>query len=235
MNPALDQITNSTSFGLFLTVGSYAMAARLQKRLGGTPLLHPVLVGSCTAALVLWAFHIPVEHFRHGADMIHILLGPATVALAVPLYRQVSRIRSALVPVLGSVLVGSIVASSSAVLVARWLGATKVISLSLAPKSVTTPIAMAVAEAIGGDPGLAALAVVATGILGAIAGAGFFKLLRIKDARAIGLGFGVASHGVGTSRAIQLGETEGAFSSLAMGLAGFLTAILLPIAVRLFG
>ena len=235
MIPAFAQITESIPFGLFLTVGSYALAARFQKRMGGTPLLHPVLVGSGAAAVCLWAFHIPVERFRRGADMINILLGPATVALAIPLYRQVSRIRSSLVPVLGSVLAGSVVASASAVAIARCLGATTVTSLSLAPKSVTTPIAMAVSEAIGGDPGLAALAVVATGILGAVAGAGFFRLMKIKDSRAIGLGFGVASHGVGTSRAIQLGETEGAFSSLAMGLAGLLTAVFLPFCVRLFG
>jgi len=222
-------------FGIFLTVGVFALAARLQKRLGGSALVHPVLLAAAGIAIFLRGFDIPLEHYRKGADFIHLLLGPATVALAVPLFRQVSRIRESLLPVLASVLTGAVVASGSAVGIAHLLGASRTTLLSLAPKSVSTPIAIGVSESIGGKPGLAVLCVVVTGILGAVTGAGFFRLLRIRDERAIGLGFGVAAHGIGTSRALQLGETQGAFSSLAMGLTGLVTAVLLPVFVGLFG
>lgn len=227
--------TDSVAFGLVLVLGAFAAASRLQKRAGGTPLLHPVLVASGALALALHVAGVPLGHFRRGADLVHLLLGPATVALAVPLYRQMARVRRSLVPVLGSVLVGAVTAAASAAAIAHLMGASRTTALSLSPKSVTTPIAMALAESIGGDPGVAVLSVTATGILGAILGAGFFHLLRIRDPRAIGIGFGTAAHGVGTSRALELGETEGAFSSLAMGLTGLVTAGLLPWFVRLFG
>jgi len=225
----------SIPFGIFLTLGSYVLAVRSQRRLGGSQLANPVLVSSAAIALFLHLSKIPLDHFRRGADFIHILLGPATVALAVPLFHQVGRLRQSLVPVLGSVLFGALVASGSAVAIARSLGASRTTMLSLAPKSVSTPIAIGISESIGGSPGLTVLCVVVTGILGAATGAGFFRLLRIRDPRAIGLGLGVASHGIGTSRALQMGEIQGAFSSLAMGLTGLLTAVLLPIFVRLWG
>lgn len=235
MSTELEEFSRSVPFGIFLTVGLFVFATRVQKRVGGSPWLHPVLIGAGSITLGLHLFGIPLEHYRKGADFIHILLGPATVALAVPLFRQVSRIRESLFPVLASVLAGSIAASGSAVGIAHLLGASRTTLLSLAPKSVSTPIAMGLSESIGGDPGRTVLFVAFTGILGAVAGAGFFRLLRIRDERAIGIGFGVASHGVGTSRALQLGETQGAFSSLAMGLTGLGTAVLLPVFVRLFG
>lgn len=227
--------TDSVAFGLFLVLGAYAAAARLQRRVGGSPLLHPVLVASGALAVGLHVSGVPAGHFRRGADFVHLLLGPATVALAVPLHRQISRVRRSLWSVLGAVFAGAVTAAASAAGIARLLGASRVTSLSLAPKSVTTPIAMAVADSIGGDPGIAVLCVTTTGILGAMLGAGFFRMLRIRDPRAIGLGFGTAAHGVGTSRALELGETEGAFSSLAMGLTGLVTAVLLPWFARLFG
>lgn len=229
----LSELAGTVPFGLSLTVGAFVLGQRLQKRLGGSPLLQPVLFASLTIALFLWFTGIPGPAYRVGADLVHHLLGPATVALAVPLYRQLGRVRSSLLPVLVSVLAGAVTACGVAVGVAKLLGASSLTLLSIAPKSVSTPIAIGVSEAIGGDPGRAVLCVVFTGILGAVTGAGFFRLLGIRDARAIGLGFGVSAHGIGTSRALQLGETEGAFSGLAMGLTGLVTAVLLPVAMRL--
>lgn len=228
-------LTDCIPFGLALTLGAFALARRLQRGLGGHPLLQPVLLASVGIAASLHLGKVPIEHYRKGADLIHILLGPATVALAVPLYRQIGRVRASLIPVLGSILAGSVVAAGSAVGIARLLGATRLTLLSIAPKSVSTPIAIGVSQSIGGDPGRAVLCVVFTGILGAVTGAGFFRLLRIRDPRAVGIGMGVSAHGIGTSRAVQLGETEGAFSSLAMGLTGLVTAVLLPLFVAWLG
>ena len=235
MSNGLASLTASIPFGLGLTLGAFVLGQRLQKRLGNSPLLQPVLFASIAIALFLYFTKIPVANYRQGANLVHHLLGPATVALAVPLYHQVARIRASLVPVLGSILLGSVTASGSAVVIAHLLGASRLTLLSIAPKSVSTPIAIGVSEAIGGDPGRAVLCVVFTGILGAVTGAAFFRSLRIRDPRAIGIGLGVSAHGIGTSRALQLGETEGAFSSLAMGLTGLVTAVLLPLFVRLLG
>lgn len=223
----------SPLFGLVATLLAFFAASRLQRRMGGHPLFHPVLPAIVVIAVFLWLLHIPAARYFSGAQIIHFLLGPATVALAVPLYAQLHHVRRALVPVLFSIVIGSMTAAGSAVLLAKLLGASRVTILSLAPKSVSTPIAMGVAGKIGGDPGRTVLFVVVTGVLGAIIGSGLFKLLRIRDSRAIGLGMGVASHGVGTSRALQIDETAGAFSSLAMGLTGIITAVLLPIFARL--
>lgn len=235
MNTDLAGLTSSIPFGLAITLTAFVLAQQLQKRLGNSPLLQPVLIASIAIALFLYLTRIPVANYRQGANLVHHLLGPATVALAVPLYRQIGRIRASLVPVLGSILLGSVTAAGSAVGIARLLGASRLTLLSIAPKSVSTPIAIGVSEAIGGDPGRAVLCVVLTGILGAVTGAGFFRLLRIRDPRAAGIGLGVSAHGIGTSRALQMGETEGAFASLAMGLTGLVTAVLLPIFVHILG
>lgn len=227
--------TDSVPFGLFLAVGAYVAACRFRRFLGPLAFLPPVLVAAVAVAVGLHLSGVPLAHFRRGADTIHALLGPATVALAVPLYQEVSRIRQSLLPVLASVAVGAVAAAAGAAWIAHLLGASPATVLSVAPKSVTTPIAMSLSESIGGVPGTTILCVAGTGILGAVAGSGFFRILGVRDPRAVGLGLGVAAHGIGTSRAFQLGGTEGAFSGLAMGLTGFLTAVLLPIFVRLLG
>lgn len=228
-------LSRTIPFGLAATLAAYALGVRLQRRLGGSQLFQPVLFAALAIALFLLGSGIAGSDYRIGADLIHHLLGPATVALAVPLYRQLGRIRSSLLPVLASILTGSVVACAVAVGTARLLGASRLTLLSIAPKSVSTPIAIGVTEAVGGDPGRAVLCVVFTGILGAASGAWFLRILGVRDPRARGLGLGVSAHGIGTSRALEMGEAEGAFSGLAMGLTGLVTATLLPVAVRLFG
>lgn len=232
---SLAELSRTVPFGLGVTLAAYAVGVRLQRRLGGSQLFQPVLFASLSIAIFLWRVGIVGADYRIGADLVHQMLGPATVALAVPLHRQLGRIRSALLPVLASIMTGSVVASGVAVGGAWLLGASRLTLLSIAPKSVSTPIAIGVSEAVGGDPGRAVLCVVFTGILGAASGAWIFRVLRVRDARARGLGLGVAAHGIGTSRALQMGETDGAFSGLAMGLTGLVTATLLPVVVELFG
>ncbi len=228
----LRDLSASPLFGLVLTLVPFFLATRLQRRMGGHPLFNPVLPAIIAISVFLLLLKVPAERYFTGAQLINFLLGPATVALAVPLYGQIHRIRSTLFPVLSAIVAGSVTAAGSAALLAHLLGASFMTTLSIAPKSISTPIAMGVSEKIGGDPGLTVLFVVATGVLGAMIGSGVFRILRIRDVRAIGLGMGVSSHGIGTSRALQIDEMAGAFSSLAMGLTGIVTAVLLPIFVR---
>jgi len=159
---------------------------------------------------------------------VHFLLGPATVALAIPLYRQFRRMRAMAVPLSVTLMIGSTTAIVSAWLVGQWLGADEPTLISLAPKSVTTPIAMAVAEALGGLPSLTAALVITTGILGAMTAQSLFRLMRIHDAAAQGFAIGISAHGIGTARAFQISPEAGAFAALAMAANGLLTALLAP-------
>ncbi len=180
--------------------------------------------------MCLQGFGVPYATYRQGAGFIHFLLGPAVVLLAVPLYRQRSLIRASGGYVLAALGVGLPIGILSAVGIAWALGAHRETLLSLAPKSVTAGIAIGVSGAIGGVPALTAILVIMTGIIGGIAGPTVVRLAGVRDARAIGLGIGLASHGIGTARALQMGEVTGAFSGLAMSLNGVLTAVLLPMA-----
>jgi len=169
------------------------------------------------------------QTYFDGAQFVHFLLGPATVALAIPLYAQFDRLRRMALPLLGALLVGSLTAALSAVAIGGLLGASEATQLSLAPKSVTTPIAMGIAERIGGLPSLTAILVIATGILGAMGASFIYRALKIEDDAVRGFALGIASHGIGTARAFQESEQTGAFAALAMGLNGLMTALLLPV------
>jgi predicted murein hydrolase (TIGR00659 family) len=168
------------------------------------------------------------ERYFAGAQFVHVLLGPATVALAVPLVRQLPRLRRAALPLGAALLAGSVTAIVSAVVVALLLGATPELAYTLGPKSATSPIAMAVSERLGGIPALTAALVIAAGIFGAVFGRYLFMLLGIRSDAARGFALGLASHGIGTARAFQVSPGMGAFAGLAMGLNGALTALLAP-------
>jgi predicted murein hydrolase (TIGR00659 family) len=176
---------------------------------------------------------IPYGSYFEGAQFVHFLLGPATVALAVPLYRQLAKLRTLWLPVCVALLAGACTAALSAAVIARLLGATPVTALSLAPKSVTAPVAMGISERVGGLPSLTAVLVVMTGILGAVLGSRIFDLLRIRDDSIRGVAMGVTSHGIGTARAFQISTEMGAFSGLAMALSALLSSLLLPGLLRL--
>lgn len=217
--------------GLLLTLLAYQAACWLQQRARFHPVANPVLIAIVLVAAVLLIGGIPYSQYFAGAKLVHFLLGPATVALAIPLYAHMRRLRAQLLPILLALLAGSLTAISSAMLIAHWLGASAPVVLSLAPKSVTTPIGMAIAERIGGLPSLTAVLVIVTGIVGAVAAKALFRLMRIDDEAVQGLAIGVAAHGIGTARAFQMSEQTGAFAALAMGLNGALTALLLPLAL----
>jgi predicted murein hydrolase (TIGR00659 family) len=225
----------SPLFGLTLTLVIYILAQMLFVRLGSHPILHPVLISVLLLMAILWWTRIPYNHYFNGGQYLHFLLGPATVALALPLYQQWARLRRLWLPILIALLAGSLVGALSAIGIARLLGLDLQTQLSLAPKSVTTPVAMSITEILGGIPSLTAALVVLTGILGALLGPWLLQRLGFRDESIKGLALGVAAHGIGTARALQLGNQMGAFAGLAMALSALVTALLLPWALKLLG
>ena len=219
----------SPLLGLTVTLLAYQAGYWLYRKSGHNPLVNPVLIAVVALVALLKLTATDYGVYFEGAQFVHFLLGPATVALAVPLYQQLRQLRRSLLAVLVSVTAGSATAAASAVAIAWALGASRETLLSLAPKSVTTPIAMGIAEQIGGLPSLTAVLVILTGMTGAMLATSTLNLLRIGDWRARGLAVGVAAHGIGTARAILVHPVAGAFAGLAMGLNGVATALLLPL------
>lgn len=222
-------LSASPLFHLTLTLLAFQAASWVFERAGRTPLLNPVLIAVILVVGVLLATGTSYATYFEGAQFVHFLLGPATVSLAVPLYRQWHRVRASALAIGASLVTGSLTAILSAVVTARVLGGSDQIIASLAPKSVTAPVAMAIAEELGGVPSLTAVVVIVTGIFGAMFGPLVLNLCGITDWRARGLAIGTASHGIGTARALMVNETAGAFAGLAMGLNALATALLLPI------
>ncbi|MBR0568506.1 LrgB family protein [Azoarcus sp. L1K30] len=221
-------LSTTPLLGLTLTLIAYQAAFQIYKRVGFHPLANPVLLAVAMLAGVLLLTGTPYSTYFDGAQFVHFLLGPATVALAIPLHAQWPRLKTMAGPLLISLAAGSLTAALSAYAIGAVLGASRESLMSLAPKSVTTPIAMAVAERLGGLPSLTAVLVIMTGILGAVGARYVYRLLRIDDHAVRGFAIGIASHGIGTARAFQVSEQAGAFAALAMGLNGLLTAVSLP-------
>ncbi len=214
--------------GLTATLVGWQVALALSRALGDRPLANPVLIAILLLSLLLLATRTPYSAYFQGAQYVHFLLGPATVALAVPMHAAWGQIRRSAPAIIPAILAGSLTSAVSVMLIAHALGASRPVVLSLAPKSVTTPIAMGVAEQIGGNPSLAAVFVLLTGLTGIVAGPPLWTALRITDWRARGLAAGTAGHGLATARVLLLHETAGAFGGLAIGLNGIVTALIVP-------
>lgn len=215
--------------GLVATLAVYRGAVEISRTLHHHALANPVLIAIVVLALLLLTTGTPYSAYFQGAQYIHFLLGPATVALAVPMHANLRRIRHSASAVLPAIFAGSLTAAASAMLLARLFGAPREVVLSLAPKSVTTPIAMGVAEQIGGQPSLAAVFVLITGLAAGVMIGPAMRLARVTDWRAQGLAAGTAGHGLATARMLLISETAGAFGGLAIGLNGIMTAILVPL------
>jgi predicted murein hydrolase (TIGR00659 family) len=224
----------SPLLGLTVTLVAYQAGYWLYRKSNHNPLVNPVLIAVIALVALLKVTNVEYLTYFEGAQFVHFLLGPATVALAVPLFQQLRQLRKSVLAIGVSVVAGSLTAAVSAVGIGWLLGASRETLLSLAPKSVTTPIAMGIAEKIGGLPSLTAVLVILTGMTGAMFATYTLNLLRITDWRARGLAIGVASHGIGTARAILVHPLAGAFAGLAMGLNGIATALLLPLLAAWF-
>jgi predicted murein hydrolase (TIGR00659 family) len=219
---------------LTATLLAYQGAYWIYRKTGMNPLANPVAIAVAALVALLWSTGTPYATYFEGAQFVHFLLGTATVALAVPLYANLETLRKNLLPLGGALIAGSVTAAVTAVGIGWALGASRETLLSLAPKSATAPIAMGVAEKLGGLPSLTAVLVVTTGILGAVLARGTLNLLRIHDHAVRGFAVGLAAHGIGTARAFQVSERMGAFAGLAMGLNGLLTAFLFPLLLELW-
>ena len=226
-------LSTTPLLGLTVTLVAYQAGYWVYRKAGLHPLLNPVLLAVVLLVGLLSLTGTDYATYFEGAQFVHFMLGPVTVALAVPLYNQFHAVRKSLVAILVALFAGSLTAALSAIAIAWAMGASPQTLLSLAPKSVTAPIAMGIAEQTGGVPSLTAVLVILTGIIGAALGPFTLDLIRVRNWRARGLAIGVASHGIGTARALQVNDVAGAFSSLAMGLNGLATAILLPLLVTL--
>jgi predicted murein hydrolase (TIGR00659 family) len=211
---------------LSATLTAYVLADALSARLARHPLANPVVLAAGVLVALLAFTDTPYAAYFEGAQFVHFMLGPATVALAVPLHRNIRLVRRSLLPMALALLAGSLTAAGSAVAIAYLLGAPAEVLASLAPKSVTAPIAMELSKSLGGIASLAAVLVILTGIIGAIIVTPLMNALKIRNFAARGFAAGVASHGIGTARAFQVSELAGTFAGIAMGLNGALTSLL---------
>ena len=213
---------------LTFTVTAYLVGVALQQRLKSAA-ANPVLFAVAVIGLTLKLTHIPYAMYFAGARFLHFLLGPATVALAIPLVRSLEAIRRSLFPLFAALLAGSVISILSGYGVARSLGASQPIALSMVPKSLTTPIAIDVSEAIGGIPSLTVVLAIAAGILVAMVIDSVLRILRITDWRAVGLAAGTAGSGIGASQVIPQHSLAAAFAGIALGANGLVTALLAPL------
>lgn len=218
---------------LTVTLLVYAAADAISQATHRSPLANPVLHSVWVIGAILLLTGTPYPNYFDGAQFVHFLLGPATVALAVPLYENRSTVLSAVLPMLIALVVGSLTAIVSIVLLAEAVGLPRDIVVSLAPKSITAGVAMGVSESMGANPSITAIAVILTGIMGAIVVTPLMNGMKVTDFRARGFAAGLASHGIGTARAFQVDTVAGVFAGVAMSLNALLTSLVVPVLIAL--
>ena len=225
MKEILLQLTADPLFGIASSLAAYAAALWLSRKIK-SPIANPLLMAGAMLILLLWALDIPLENFQKGGDVITMLLGPATAALSISVYRQVQVLKKHFLPVMLGCLVGAVTSMVSAYALAKLFRLDDSLIMSMLPKSVTTPIAMEISRQGGGVVAVTVAAVVITGILGAVCAPLLIRLFHIEEPVAQGVAIGSCSHAVGTSRALELGEIQGAMSGIAIGVSGIITVVL---------
>ncbi len=221
----LDTLTASPLFGIVLCIFTFELGVWLNKKLK-TPLCNPLLIAIALVIAVLQVFKIPLENFMEGGDVISLFLAPATAVLALSVYSQLAVLKKHFLPVVCGCLAGSVVSMASAAGLCMAFGLDDALTAAMIPKSVTTPIAMEISRQHGGLVAVTVAAVILTGILGAILSPLLIKLFHITHPVAQGVGIGTSSHAVGTSKAVELGEIQGAMSGVSIGISGIITVIL---------
>ena len=227
-------LSTAPLFWLTVTLLAWLAADALAKASGRHPTVNAVLIAAVIVGTLLMLSGTDYRTYFDGAQFIHFLLGPATVALGIPLYRNRALVLRNFVPMAAALAAGAVVSIASAVGIAAALGAPRAVLASLAPKSVTTPVAMAVSERLGGQPSLTAALVILTGILGAVMVTPLMNAMGMTDYAARGFAAGLAAHGIGTARAFTVDTVAGTFAGIALGLNALVTAILAPILLGLF-
>lgn len=228
----MSELLNSPIFGVLITIVTYQIGLIIYKKTC-ISLFHPVLISIILIIGVLSISGLHLENYQAGGDLIQFFLGPATVILAVPLYKQINTLKEHAFPILTGILTGSMAAILGVIILARFMHLNSEITLSLFPKSITTPIGIEVSKQIGGIQSITVIVIIITGIIGAVMAPSLCRLLRIKNSIAIGVAMGTSSHAIGTARALEIGESEGAMSSLAIGAAGLMVVFLAPLLVML--
>lgn len=219
---------------LTITVTIWIIADRIAMASGRHPAVNPLLIAVISIGFILWVTSTPYAIYFSGAQFVHFLLGPAIVAIAIPLYRNLRKVRDNLLPMLAALVAGSVTATVSALAIGSAFGVNDRILASLAPKSVTAGVAMGIAEKFGGEPALTAVLVVITGLTGALVVTPLMNAMGMKDYAARGFAAGLAAHGLGTARAFTVDEVAGTFAGIAMGLNAVLTALTIPIILSWF-
>ncbi|MDY3051627.1 MAG: LrgB family protein [Ndongobacter sp.] len=219
-------------FGLVLSFAAYQVGLQIRKR-WNIPLFNPLLIAIILCIVTLRLFDIPYENYERGGSYLVFLIAPATVGLVIPLIHNMDKLKKNWLPILAGLAAGVATALFSAFFLCRLFGIGRELTVSVLPQSVTTAIAVPVSAEYGGLVGITAVCVVLRGISGAVFGPSLLKACRVTDPVATGIALGTASHAIGTSRSIEMGETEGAMSGLAVAIAGLLTVLLLPVVLML--
>lgn len=228
----MNAIINSPLFGILLTLVTFEIGVTISKKFKYS-FLNPLLIANILIVGFLLITGISLESYNVGGDYISVMLSPATVVLAVPLYRQISKLKQFWKPILAGIFAGSLTSLACVIVVSKLVGLSETLMLSLLPKSITIPMGSVVSAQIGGIPPVTIIAITITGITGAVAAPAVCRFCRIKHKVAQGIAIGTASHALGTTRAMEMGEVQGAMSSLSIGVAGLFTAIVTPITISL--
>lgn len=221
----MNELVSSAFFGLSLTVLAYWIGVTLQKK-SGLVICNHMIIAAGLIVLTLKLLGVSYEQYYVGGSIVNMLLGPATACMALAIYQKRALLKENWLPVLLGCLVGAVTTVVTVLVMSRMFGLSREMTVSLLPKSVTTPIASAISESHGGIVSITVAAVIFTGILGNLTAPFLVKLFRVKDPMAAGLGIGACSHGMGTAKALEMGKTEGAMSGLAIGICGIVTSIL---------
>ena len=221
-------------FGIILTIIAFEIGVTIRNK-WRNPLLNPILIATILIIGFLTITGISYDTYKVGGDYISFFLGPVTVLLAVPLYRHIQALKKAWLPILAGIIVGSATSIACVILCSKLFGISKTLMLSLIPKSITIPMGSVVSEQIGGIPSITIVSIVITGITGAVTAPLVCRFFRIKNPVAQGVAIGTSSHALGTTKAMEIGEVQGAMSSLSIGVAGVVTVFITPVLLKFFG
>lgn len=229
----MNDIISSPVFGVLISLITYEIGVLIKQKLK-LSIFNPLLIAIIILIVFLMKFNIKYEDYNNGGQVISFFLAPATIALALPLYKKFSLFKANALPILAGILCGSASGILSVIVFAKMFNLSGQLAKSLIPKSITTPIGMALSNQLGGLPAITVVAIIITGILGSIIGPFLYKILKINDKVALGIAMGSASHAVGTAKAMEIGETEGAMSGLTIAISGIVTVLIAPILWNLF-
>lgn len=224
---------NTYCFGLFITILFFNIGLFIHKKFT-LPIFNPLLIGVLFSMAFLYFFNIPLEYYRKGGDLISFFLPPATIALSLSLYRQLPILKKNFLPIIIGCLVGNITSIISVIILSKFLNIDYELIKSFIPKSITTPLGMELSILIGGIPSISIFSILFSGIVGNILAPNICKYFKIKHPISRGLSIGVSSHGIGTAKAIEMGEIEGAISALSIVISGLFTFLLAPFLVKYF-